>query len=774
MLLITALLVALSVLSTTLRGNPLEPQFINAKYFEKTAEFREVKGWIGLQHQVEVRSTISVVRSLIKYYNKRIAGLPYSVMSDPMFLNRINTLAERYEYRENKAIPDGLNVLVSKIGAVHLRREKQEKLAEEFVNKMDPPGQGDQEVPNMPETPEDSDSDSDQTPDTEPTPDTPPLSSDEEAENVTTSATTPSSAPTTATSATTSTFDDDDDNEENQDPDEEDPEGDSQSFLHQQQGRRNVLGQIDQGNPISDFDMDQMRPRPQNLPGNRRRRQVRRRLVFGAFTNDKVLYSYNMDNVPVDWIASSGTMIHGHGSFDLQTSHPGAQKLIDYIAGHVKNYMTQSSLGISLSTEMVLQNDEMRLLISYWCEHLLRRLEHTLEGQALTYLRKETLEQTQHEIINRTKQGVEVFDFVNITNDLKNQIPYIVVRNGFNYFHQFYVPVTARDYATYELLGETNQVKYDGKLYDLVLHNNYSVAIVSSIPDENSASSYMSSRLFKNKFKGAIPTMRKFQQKCTKIGKYFCEFNRLRPVLDDCLKALIEQEMHSFIKCAGQVVKSAQRVIRIYKNKYQFFPETKNASSVVTCTNNHNDRNKFGNIATITVNRTCPEIFYKEKTFTFEPSKPTCPITNNPCVKRVNNIVSPYKLATVLDELAKNPLQNSIDFFTTASTNFWNTHKTKIITTIAIILIIMTIAVLIFNFYKLLRCIASCCTKTSVRHEAAAEEVPLNQMTMDDLQFQPAPPYTSRTTQPVNPSNEDSVHTGSTTVYGPSPKFQGV
>ena len=123
-----------SVLSST-HGNKSDYSMTEGRYFQKMEEIAVVDGWIGFSSENDIHSMLSVVRSLYLYYNRNRAGIPYAFLADPVFINRVNTLSQVFEYRHKGSIPDGIDSLMDRIQRLKQQQKIQEQLGIAFAER---------------------------------------------------------------------------------------------------------------------------------------------------------------------------------------------------------------------------------------------------------------------------------------------------------------------------------------------------------------------------------------------------------------------------------------------------------------------------------------------------------------------------------------------------------------------------------------------------------------------------------------------------------------
>ena len=794
-------LFVVSMFSSSTTGNDDSIVMTEGRYFAKSLEFTTVNGWIAFSNDPHIYTMLNVARSLYLYYNRHPASVPYSFLASPVFMNRINTLSKILEYKPKSTRPDGINSILHDIQQLHQQQMVQEHIAVAFYEKQKAYQEAlikksysnaqnmigqDQVVPSSP-------SSSGSRPDT---PDTVPLdtSSDgfnDSAENDTQQ--TNSSSDTTSTTLptnTVSTTEDPHSDYENQDPDQGDPDQAAVSFLRQQQGIRQPLDSLTTTyrTPFNDAEINAMRP-----SNERKKRYVSQRTSrvnpVQYYRREKVIVSSNMKNVPLKWFSTITPPFDSNEPVLIESGDSIVSKLIEFLLEKTQEQMIKG-YSIASALETALQIDEVRMYVGYWLDHLTQKLTHITEGKAMIYLSHDCLTAAMTRAYNRLRDDVSknIYDLTNKTNVEKAQVPYIITRLGYQYNIIYFIPQLREDLVAYELKGDDRQLKYQNELFDMSIHPNNTVALIKSAAPQSELE--MMEKLSLPNYKGALPTMGTLQKKCTKIRKFYCTINRLRPILDVCLKALILKEPDAFEKCAGKLEKSSQRIVRIALNKFQFFAKNKDTQKIIACTK---DAKGFDipstGLATVQLNETCKKIFVNNKNFKFEPQKLTCIENANPCTKRITNTITLDKLTPLLDKLIQNPFQESIDILSTLATKtFWTTHKTQIIVTVIIVLFVAAVALAMVSLLRVVRCGTRCCFSASGANGADEHELePLSRtpvssqrdpeqstaasqpltLTLSDVQGQIIQP---RSLETVQPAARDPVNTGSK-VGNPPPYY---
>lgn len=464
------------------------------------------------------------------------------------------------------------------------------------------------------------------------------------------------------------------------------------------------------------------------------------------YRREKIVVACNMQNVPIEWYSPLSSPFDSKEPVHIETESSNVQQLIKFLVSKTQEEMNNKGYTMKNGLEITLQTEEVRMYVGYWLEHLTTKLQHFTQGQAMSYLPHESLTTAMTEIGQRLRDNASnnVYDFTNMTNIDKERMPYIITRNGYSYKTIYYVPRQVKHLVAYQLKGDDQQIKYQEQLFDMTVKPNNSIAIMRSLNSQPAQGRRTRSIL--STYEGSIPTIDKLHKKCTKIRRFYCAVDRLRPVVDICLKALILKQQDAFEKCAGKLEKGSQRVIRIALNKFQFFTKRKNVNKIVTCTKNANDYAvPETGLATIQLNNTCKKVFVNNKKFEYEPKKDSCVVNNNPCVARVADIVPNKRLRELLNMLINNPLQDSIEIITKlTTTNFWNTYKIQIILTIIIVLLLVAVGFVLFHIFKVVQCgVQSCFATRGVNTVDEHELDPLRTAASNELeQTPPALPQT--------------------------------
>ena len=725
-----------SVLSST-HGNKSDYSMTEGRYFQKMEEIAVVDGWIGFSSENDIHSMLSVVRSLYLYYNRNRAGIPYAFLADPVFINRVNTLSQVFEYRHKGSIPDGIDSLMDRIQRLKQQQKIQEQLgiafAERARERARQQAESDQVVPTVPTSTLRNEESLPDTPDTEPLEDRSFdgfNSSDSDSvnqENVT----------NTSNSSISTTVVPDNDNQENRDPDEVDMSSGFESFLSSQRGTRRPLRPLQplvttRRSTFSDADLEAMRP-----PSGRRRKRFtltshKQAIPTMYYRQEKVIVSHNMRNTPLEWFSTVTPPFTSNEPVLIEAEDQTLERLLEFL---LEKRQEQDGKGLSEKSALTtaLQSEEVRMFVGYWLEHLTTKLYHIANGQAMTYLSYEALQNAKNRAEERLREEVtsDIYDFSNKTNIEKSQLPYIVTKRGYSYNIIYYVPLVKQEYVAYKLNGDDRQIKFQDQLFDMTIKPNNSIALLGLTSSK--LESEMSAKLTLPTYEGAVPTMQRVQEKCTKIKKFYCAINRLRPVLDACLKALILKQQNAYALCAGRIERGTQRVVRIALNKFQFFVEKQNTQKVMACKKKATALTvPPSGLATIQLNDTCKQIFVNDKQFKYEPSTTTCIQNTNPCIRKVTNPMSKSQLTDLLNKLIKNPLQNSIDIIATITTrSFWSDHQPQIIITVVIVLLIAVTGLVLANLFKIARYCLNCFS-AAVRHGVEEHELePLDRPTLN-------------------------------------------
>ena len=172
--------------------------------------FSVVDGWIGLHTCENIYSTLNVVRSLYLYYNRHPTATLYSFLSDPVFINRVNTLSKQLEYQPKSARPDGFQSILHDIQQEDQRQRVQHHLGLALYEKQRARQNARNDDQIVPTTPVSDSEDSQGTSDTEPLDQSDGFNNSSESNNTTPATTTTSSS----------------DDQENQDPDASDTNDD--------------------------------------------------------------------------------------------------------------------------------------------------------------------------------------------------------------------------------------------------------------------------------------------------------------------------------------------------------------------------------------------------------------------------------------------------------------------------------------------------------------------------------------------------------------------
>ena len=721
------------------------------RYFEKITEFTIIDGWVALQHEDDIYPMLNVVRSLYLYYSRHRAGIPFTFLADPVFINNVNTLSRVFEYKPKHTRPDGLAAILHDVEEELKRQSVAKQLAISFYERSRQRSgssreqNDDQVVPSSPSLPSD-DSDSYGTPDTEPLDQSfdgfnSSDDSDSSNQDNNTTVATPNSSMTTVESTTVMVPEEEDQNQENRDPDNGDPNNNAESFVNQQQRPRTPLRQLTtRRTTFSDDVLNAMRP-----PTNRRRRRfvVNQMPLIPSlrsryYRREKIVVAHNMQNVPIEWYSEQASPFDSKEPVLIQTDENNVKQLIKFLVSKTQEEMAKGHATVKLGLERTLQTEEVRMYVGYWLEHLTTKLKHSAEGKAMSYLPHDSLLKAMREIEQRLRQDVydDIYDFTNMTNIAKERMPYIITKQGYNYKTIYYVPRQRKHLVAYQLKGDNRQIKYQDRLFDMTFKPNNTIAILRSL--ETQPSTRRTARQVLPTYEGAIPTIEKLQKKCTKIKKFYCAVDRLRPVIDICLKALVLKQPDAFEKCAGKLEKGSQRIVRIALNKFQFFTKNKNknVNKIVACTK---DANEFAvpptGLATIQLNNTCRKVFVNNRKFEYEPKKDLCVVNENPCTKKVADTIPSDDLIELMNKLINNPLQDSIEIITNLTNmNFWRIYKTQIIITTIIVLLILTTGCVMVTLFKVVRNGFQCCLPARAVNRADEHELdPLNRATLSSV-----------------------------------------